>query len=136
MSNLLFAEYTEILETGELSDIEILVGKIPNTKSFRLHSFILKVVSPYFWYLLSNKNRLNILNGIIKLRIERISVKVFEIIIKYIYSNELELGNNDFKINVGLLIAADELYLHELCSFIEEYLLMNEELTLINKTLH
>ncbi|RGB29258.1 BTB/POZ domain-containing protein [Rhizophagus diaphanus] len=127
MQSLLFAEYTKILETGELSDIEITVGKEPNTKTYRLHSFILKVCSPYFRELLSKKQQIKIENGI-KIANKNISVKAFEILIKYIYSDKLKLENNDFKINVDLLVAAYALRLNELCSFIENHLLMNEEL--------
>src|SRR3990170_4427416 len=43
---------------------------------------------------------------------------------RYIYSGKLYL-ENDFKINVGLLIAADELCLDNLCSRAEVYLLNN-----------
>ncbi|PKY51635.1 hypothetical protein RhiirA4_468789 [Rhizophagus irregularis] len=120
MQSLLFAEYTKILETGELSDIEITVGKEPNTKTYRLHSFILKVCSPYFRELLSKK-------PLVKIEAKNISVKAFGILIKYIYSDELKLENNNFKLNVDLLVAAYVLRLNELCSFIENHLLMNEE---------
>ncbi|CAG8714171.1 18934_t:CDS:2 [Rhizophagus irregularis] len=127
MQSILFAEYTKILETGELSDIEITVGKEPNTKTYRLHSFILKVCSPYFRELLSKKQPIKIENGI-KIANKNISAKAFEILIKYIYSDKLKLENNGFKINVELLVAANELHLNELCSFIETHLLMNEGL--------
>lgn len=81
MQSILFAEYTKILETGELSDIEITVGKEPNTKTYRLHSFILKVCSPYFRELLSKKQPIKIENGI-KIANKNISAKAFEILIK------------------------------------------------------
>ncbi|CAB4440795.1 unnamed protein product [Rhizophagus irregularis] len=58
----------------------------------------------------------------------RILKTVFEILIKYIYSGKLELANNDVKTNIALLIAADELCLEELCSYIEDFLLINKEL--------
>ena len=44
------------------------------------------------------------------------------------YSGELELEDNDVKTNVALLIAADELGLSDLCIYIENFLLNNEEL--------
>jgi hypothetical protein len=82
MSNYLLAEYSRILKTGDLYDIDIAVGKEPNIKTFHLHSFILKVCSPYFHDLLSNKQQLKMENGIIKHREESIPADVFEIIIK------------------------------------------------------
>ncbi|RGB29249.1 hypothetical protein C1646_745452 [Rhizophagus diaphanus] len=126
LSNLLLKEYTRILKTGEFYDIEVLVGEKANTKIFRLHSFVLKVCSPYFRDAFSNK-KIKVENNIIKFNKPNISVKVFEILIKYIYSGKLELANNDVKTNIALLIAADELCLEELCSYIEDFLLINKE---------
>jgi hypothetical protein len=81
LSNLLLRGYTKILETGEFYDIEILVGEQPNTKIFRLHSFVLKVCSPYFRTALSS-NWIKIENNIIKFKKPNISVKVFDILTK------------------------------------------------------
>ncbi|RGB29257.1 BTB/POZ protein [Rhizophagus diaphanus] len=125
ISNLLFKKYTKILETGELFDTEILVGESPNNKIFRLHSFVLKVGSPYFRTAFS-KNWKKVENNIIKFKKPNISVEVFDILIKYIYGYKLELKNYNFNTNVELLIAADELCLNNLCIFIEEYLLENK----------
>jgi hypothetical protein len=63
------------IETRELFDTEILVGKGLNSKIFRLHSFILKDSSPYFRKKINN-------NNVIKLKKPNISVEVFDIIIK------------------------------------------------------
>lgn len=69
-----------IIDTSELFDTEILVGKGLNSKIFRLHSFILKDISPYFRTALSIKKVDS--NNIIKLKKPNISVEVFDIIIK------------------------------------------------------
>ncbi|RIA90995.1 BTB/POZ protein [Glomus cerebriforme] len=127
LTNLLLREYHKILETGEFYDIEIVVGEEPNTKTFHLHSFVLKICSPYFRTALSS-NWIKTENNIIKFKKPNINVEVFEILIKYIYSGKLELENNDVKTNVAVLIAADELCLSDLCTFIENFLLRNEEL--------
>jgi hypothetical protein len=82
LSNILFKEYIKILESGEFSDIEILVGKEPNTKIFRLHTFVLKVCSPYFRIALTNGNWVKVENNIIKFNKPNISIKVFEIIMR------------------------------------------------------
>ncbi|PKY27790.1 BTB-domain-containing protein [Rhizophagus irregularis] len=126
LSNLVLKEYTKILKTGEFSDVEILVGEKQNTKTFHLHSLILKVCSPYFRSAFSD-NWIIIENNIIKYQKPNISVKVFEILINYIYSGKLELAKNDIKTIIELLIAADELCLNELCSYIEKYLLNDKE---------
>ena len=39
LKNSLFKNHIKILETGELSDIEVLVGREPNTEIFCLHFF-------------------------------------------------------------------------------------------------
>ncbi|CAI2195902.1 16275_t:CDS:2, partial [Funneliformis geosporum] len=65
-------------------------------------------------------------NNVIKLQISDISVEVFDILIKYMYSSFIDLYGNDIKTNIALLIAADELCLNGLCNFIEEYLLSDE----------
>ncbi|CAG8497496.1 15961_t:CDS:2, partial [Funneliformis caledonium] len=47
---------------------------------------------------------------------------------RYIYSSKIDLSNNDIKTNIAILIAADELCLNYLCTFIEDYLLDDESL--------
>jgi len=81
MTTDLSKEYAKFLETGELSDTEILVGKEPNTKIFRLHSLILKIRSPYFRTALSG-DWIKIENNIIKFQIEDITAEIFDIIVK------------------------------------------------------
>ncbi|GBB89582.1 hypothetical protein RclHR1_01630020 [Rhizophagus clarus] len=131
LTNLLFEEYTKILENGEFSDVEMLVGEEPNTKIFRLHSFVLKVCSPYFRSAFLD-NWVRIENNIIKFQKPNISIEVFEILIKYIYSGKLELSNNDFRTNIALLIAADELCIDGLCTCVENYLFADKESLKLN----
>ena len=81
LSDLLHKEYNDILDSGEFSDTEILVGQKPNTKVFKAHSLILKTRSPYFRTALSN-NWQRTENNVIKLQTPNISVEIFDIIIK------------------------------------------------------
>ncbi|RIA79351.1 BTB/POZ protein [Glomus cerebriforme] len=120
-------EYGDILKSGEFSDTEILVGEEPDTKVFLAHSLILKIRSPYFRTAFSSR-WVRTENNIIKLQKPNISVKVFDILIKYIYSSIIDLTKYDIKTNVAVLIAADELCLYDLCSYIEKELLRNETL--------
>ncbi|CAB4440796.1 unnamed protein product [Rhizophagus irregularis] len=99
LSNLLFEGYAKILET---------------------------VHSPYFRSAFLNY-WIRIENNIIRFQKPNISGEVFEILIKYMYSGKLELANNDIKTNIAILIAADELCLDELCSYIENFLLIDKE---------
>ncbi|GBB86641.1 hypothetical protein RclHR1_13000003 [Rhizophagus clarus] len=127
LSSILFKEYIKILDSGEFSDIEVLVGKEPNTKIFRLHTFVLKVCSPYFRIALMSANWVNVENNIIKFKKPNISVKVFEIVTRYMYGGELKLANNDVKTNIEVMLAADELCLDELCTYTEEFLVNDRE---------
>ncbi|GBC01079.1 hypothetical protein RclHR1_04060007 [Rhizophagus clarus] len=114
-----------IIDTSELFDTEILVGKGLNSRIFHLHSFILKSASPYFRSTLTTKKVDN--NNIIKLKKPNISVEIFDIIINYIYTGKLNI-TDDVKTIIDLLVAADELRINKLSSYIEDYLIMNDEL--------
>ncbi|CAI2185815.1 13555_t:CDS:2 [Funneliformis geosporum] len=120
-------EYIDIFESGEFSDIELLIGEEPNTKVFKAHSLILKIRSTYFRTALSN-NWQRTENNVIKFQKSNISIDIFEIIIKYIYSGVIELSKYDINTNIAILIAADELCLNDLCTFIEEYFLEDKSL--------
>ncbi|CAI2179089.1 2244_t:CDS:2 [Funneliformis geosporum] len=125
-------EYINALESGEFSDIELLVGEESNAKVFKAHSVILKIRSPYFRTALSN-DWLKKEKNVIKFQKPNISVEIFEIILKYIYSSVIELSHNDIKTNIAILIAADELCLNDLCIYIEEYLLGNDNKSLLKQ---
>ncbi|RIA79352.1 hypothetical protein C1645_822669 [Glomus cerebriforme] len=118
-------EYCRLLDTSEFSDTEIFVGEEPDTKVFKLHSLILKTRSPFFRTAFSS-NWIKTENNIIKLNKPNISVKIFDILIKFIYSGVINLTEYDTRINVDVLIAADELCLNDLCVHIEEFLLDDE----------
>ena len=81
MFKLSFNEYGKILESGEFSDTEILVGEEPNTKVFKAHSLILKTRSPFFRTAFSS-NWLRTENNVITLQKPNISVEIFDILIK------------------------------------------------------
>ncbi|CAG8464885.1 8567_t:CDS:1 [Funneliformis mosseae] len=54
-------------------------------------------------------------------------------LIRYVYSSVINLSNNDIKTNLAILITADELCLNDLCTFIEEYLLDNDNKSLLKR---
>ncbi|PKY54895.1 hypothetical protein RhiirA4_448194, partial [Rhizophagus irregularis] len=74
-------DFYNLLETGELSDTEILIGEEPDTKIFKVHSLILKTRSKYFRTAFSN-NWIKTENNTITLHKPNISVEVFDILIK------------------------------------------------------
>ncbi|CAG8605283.1 8756_t:CDS:2 [Funneliformis mosseae] len=118
-------EYNDLLETGEFSDVEILVGEESNPKMLYLHSCILKLRSKYFRTLLTG-NRIKTKNNIIKLQCPGISVKIYEILIKYIYCGLIDLASKDTRTNITILIGAYELCLTELCDYVEDHLLQDK----------
>ncbi|RIA93828.1 hypothetical protein C1645_735269 [Glomus cerebriforme] len=111
-----------ILKDADDFNVIIQVGENENTKEFRAHSVILRARSPYFksalsadW--ISNKNDMIIFNK------PNITPTVFEMILKYIYTGELDLRNQSAEDIFRLLIASDELLFEELFECIQDYLI-------------
>ncbi|CAG8674443.1 9407_t:CDS:2 [Funneliformis caledonium] len=117
---LISKEYNDLLETGEFSDVEILVREESNPKMLNLHSCILKLHSKYFHTLLTG-NRIKTKNNIIKLQCPSIFVKIYEILI-----NLIDLAFKDTRTNITILISAYELGLTELCDYVKDHLLQDK----------
>ncbi|PKY54894.1 hypothetical protein RhiirA4_548453 [Rhizophagus irregularis] len=118
-------DYNETFKSGEFHDIEILVGKKPDIKTFKLHSLILKIRSPFFRNELKNNKKLKYKNNIIEYNKPNISVKIFDILVRYIYDGIFNV-KNDVKTNIALLIAADELQLHHINNVISMHLFKDQ----------
>ncbi|CAG8691265.1 16114_t:CDS:2 [Funneliformis mosseae] len=115
-----------ILTNGlEEFNVVIEVGEAPNTQTFHAHSIILRARSPYFRQALS-KNWARKERDVIKFSKPNISPKVFEIILKFIYSGTVNLMDKTMMEALDLLIATDELLLTELSDHVQEYLLHYE----------
>ncbi|GBB93714.1 hypothetical protein RclHR1_02220009 [Rhizophagus clarus] len=112
---------TLMLNDADDYNVIIQVGKDQNTKEFHAHSNILRARSQYF-----NKAFLNNLftkkNEMIIFNMENITSKVFELILKYIYTAKLSLTYQDDKDIFDLLLASDELLFEELIDYIQDYL--------------
>ncbi|PKC59957.1 BTB-domain-containing protein [Rhizophagus irregularis] len=112
-----------ILNDADDYNVIIQVGENNNTKEFRAHSVILRARSPYFKGALSScwitkKNDMIIFNK------TNITPNVFDIILRYIYTGELNLTKQSCEDILGLLIASDELLIEELCNYIQDYLIV------------
>ncbi|GBC09492.1 hypothetical protein RclHR1_08900006 [Rhizophagus clarus] len=125
---ILSKEFEDTLKSGEFYDIEILAGKQQDAKKFKLHSLILKIRSPFFRNELSNNTKLKYENNIIKYEKPNISSKIFDILIKYIYSGTFDVHKNDVRTNIALLVASDELRLHNVKNIILHHLFKDQEL--------
>ncbi|RGB31949.1 hypothetical protein C1646_816955 [Rhizophagus diaphanus] len=111
-----------ILDDADEYNVIIKVGENENTKEFRAHSVILRARSPYFKgalssYWVTKKDDMIMFNK------PNIKPDVFNMILRYIYTGELNLTGQLSENILRLLIASDELLLEELVKFLQEYLI-------------
>ncbi|KAG9295682.1 hypothetical protein G9A89_003000 [Geosiphon pyriformis] len=117
-------DFENLLNNRNFSDVRILVGKAPNARTFQAHSQILAARSLYFARVLSNDSIKRENNHII-LANPNISPRIFEVILRYIYNGEISLKEHGILTILELLIAADELILKNLISYLEDYIIEN-----------
>ncbi|UZO10531.1 uncharacterized protein OCT59_002112 [Rhizophagus irregularis] len=115
--------YIEILEDNEYYDVTIEVGEDPNVKIFRAHIIILCHRSPFLRRILNSNKKNNDVLAHIKL--SNISPEIFQIILRYLYGGILSLNGQDTLDIFKILIAADELLLHELVDYLQKHLIEN-----------
>ncbi|RIA83948.1 hypothetical protein C1645_880231 [Glomus cerebriforme] len=125
---------TSVFHSGLLKDISLLlndadnfdtiiqVGEHENIREFRVHSLILRARSYYFkcafateW--ITKKDNMIMFNK------PNITPIVFDMILKYIYTGELDLTNYQSEIILRLLVASDELLIEELFNHVQDYLI-------------
>ncbi|KAF0457448.1 kelch-like protein 17 [Gigaspora margarita] len=111
-----------LLNDTESYDTVINVGEKHDFKTFRSHSIILRVRSPYFKTALSSEWA-KVENNLITFNKPNISPTVFEVILKFIYTGRISLDDYDALTILDLLVAADELCLQELIDHAQDYLL-------------
>lgn len=123
--NVTLENYAKILEDSDEYNVIIKIGQEPDLKEFNAHSIILRAQSPYFHRALSTEWRKEE-NGKILFEKPNVSPKIFEYILKYLYSGDIiSLNNFNYSEFTDIIIAADEFILHDLVSFIEQKLLMS-----------
>ncbi|CAB4410443.1 unnamed protein product [Rhizophagus irregularis] len=102
-------------------NITIQVGEANDTKKFHAHSNILRACSQYFKDVIPA--------GIIKkdsvftIKRPQITPSTFEIILKYIYTGELDLKNQSVADNFRLMLECYYLFLEELFVYVQFYLI-------------
>ncbi|RHZ77459.1 hypothetical protein Glove_177g85 [Diversispora epigaea] len=115
-------DLTQLLESGVNCDVSIEVGEedISLVNIYKVHSIILQSRSPYFKKkfdeITFNENHVKVL------KLLNISVKEFNIIIKYIYSGKISLEKLENSVIFDLLIASNELELDELVEHLQSHL--------------
>ncbi|PKK71662.1 BTB-domain-containing protein [Rhizophagus irregularis] len=115
-----------ILNNSDDYNVIIQVGKNQNVKEFQAHSVILRARSPYFKSAFSNKWATK-KNNMIMFTKPNITPRIFETILKYIYTGELDLTKQLCEDILELLIASDELLLEELVEYLQEYLIQQQK---------
>ncbi|RIB29731.1 hypothetical protein C2G38_2154524 [Gigaspora rosea] len=113
-------DFTELLESEYNYDTMIEVGEQPFTQLFKVHSAILYQRSSYFQQQLANTVKGN---NIFNIKLSNISVKAFNIIIKYIYGGVVSLKNLETSDILDLLIAFNEFNFSELVYCLQTYLI-------------
>ncbi|CAB4399524.1 unnamed protein product [Rhizophagus irregularis] len=117
----LLKDFSSILNDADDFNVIINVGEKNNTRKFRAHSVILRARSEYFKSALSTE-WVTKENGIIMFNKPNITPMVFDMILKYLYTGELNLGDYIGSIILELLVATDELLLGELFEHVQDYL--------------
>ncbi|RGB27979.1 BTB/POZ protein [Rhizophagus diaphanus] len=115
-------DFSLILDDADDYNVIIQVGENNNKKEFRAHSVILRARSPYFKVALST-NWITKKDNMIMFNKPNITPTVFHMILKYIYTDELDLTKQSGENILGLLVASDELLLEELFGHVRDYLI-------------
>ncbi|RIB01979.1 concanavalin A-like lectin/glucanase domain-containing protein [Gigaspora rosea] len=101
---------TKLLESEYNYDTIIEVGEQPDAQLFKIHSAILYPCSSYFQQKLTNTIKDN---NVFNIKLHNISVKAFNIVIKYIYGGIISLENLETSDILDLLIAFNEFNISE-----------------------
>ncbi|GBC11579.2 BTB/POZ protein [Rhizophagus irregularis DAOM 181602=DAOM 197198] len=117
--------YIELLANDEYYDVTIEIGEDPNVKILRAHMNILSCRSPYLRRTLAFNNRSNNTSDLV-IKLPNISLKTFQIILKYIYGGVLSLNEQDNSEIFEVLLAADKLLIQELVDYLQKYLIENK----------
>ncbi|KAG9302999.1 hypothetical protein G9A89_006216 [Geosiphon pyriformis] len=115
-------DFGNLLDSQDFSDVKIVVGEVPNIRTFQAHSQILAARSPYFAVALSS-NWVKRENNTIIFSKPNISPNIFEIILRYIYNGEISLDEHRLPTILEFLVTADELILENLIDYLEDYLI-------------
>ncbi|GBB92837.1 hypothetical protein RclHR1_20630003 [Rhizophagus clarus] len=115
----------EILDDEEYYDITIEVGNDPNVRIFRAHMVILNYRSSYLRRILSTNKKKND-ETLTHIKLPNILPETFQIILRYIYGGRISLKEYNNLDIFNILVAANELSLQELISYLQSFLIKNK----------
>ncbi|RHZ51456.1 hypothetical protein Glove_478g74 [Diversispora epigaea] len=116
-------DFTQLLEDPIDYNVKIEIGETPSTNIYKVHSIDLQSRSPFFK---KKFDEITFNDYHVKvLKLPNISVKVFDVIIKYIYGGKISLEKLENSTIFDLVIASNELELDELVEHLQIYLVNN-----------
>ncbi|RIA97521.1 hypothetical protein C1645_813928 [Glomus cerebriforme] len=115
-------ETKEVKETKVDYDVIIYVGERPDFKEFHSHSKILRNKSNYFKKVLSNKD-IEKKDGKYVIKNPNITPQIFDVILKYISTGQVNITNKSETDILNIIIASDDLKLKRLVKLAENSLI-------------
>ncbi|RIA86313.1 hypothetical protein C1645_740945 [Glomus cerebriforme] len=114
-----------LLMLTDANDYDVIFQVGENQIIKECHANILKARSTYFKDALSTAELVNIKDNKIELKEPKISPIVFDIILKYIYTGEVDLTDSSDVDILELIVASDKMLLEELFEFAQDYLIIS-----------
>ncbi|CAG8528629.1 5565_t:CDS:2 [Paraglomus brasilianum] len=114
--------FLKLFESGRNFDLILYAGYRQDRKEFKVHSQILCAQSKYFRAALSRK-WLKLKGNYYVFEKANVEADVFEIILRYLYTGEVNIENCDGSQILKLLVASDEMNLSNLLRFAQSYLI-------------
>ncbi|RHZ84867.1 hypothetical protein Glove_74g210 [Diversispora epigaea] len=116
-------DLTQLLENPIDYNVTIEVGEEPDNQIYKAHSYILQSRSSYFYKKLNeisfNENHIKVL------KMPDISIKILDIIIKFVYGGIISLEKLENSVVFDLLITSNELNLNELVELLQTHFVDN-----------
>ncbi|CAB4433046.1 unnamed protein product [Rhizophagus irregularis] len=118
-------DFSLILDDADDYNVIIQVGENQNIKEFRAHSVILRARSLYFKSALSS-NWVTKKDNMIIFNKPNLTPIIFDMVLRYIYTGELDLTEQSGENILNLLVASDELLFEELFIHVQNYLIIKQ----------
>ncbi|RIA80317.1 hypothetical protein C1645_810495 [Glomus cerebriforme] len=120
LSKLKIKKAKETKETEVDYDVIIYVGEEPNIKEFYSHSKTLRNRSDYFKKLLSDKD-IEKKDGNYVIKKPNITPQIFDVIIKYLITGQVNVSNKSGIEILNIIIASDDLELNKLVKLAQDF---------------
>ncbi|CAB4444558.1 unnamed protein product [Rhizophagus irregularis] len=123
--------FGQLLSTEMDYNVIIHVGEKPNFKEFHAHSIILRCRSEYFNKILTDEDAEK-KDGKYIIKKPNISPQAFDIILKYLYTGQVNIANKTGTELLDFMIISNELMLKKLIELTEDFIIENQQQFLQN----